>query len=207
MTEIDKILKNNKSYKHFSCNEPIFREGDSIEGIYFIKKGKVKVTKSAKNNIALWFAHKNELVGISSFFNGSKKYSFSTYAFAGDVDALCISNEDFKSLLKDHPEFKQEIIKILCNRITSTRMRVSNIKTQSIKQRFLDTLMFLIDNKELETTKVDLRFTIDELSELTGTSKQYIQKLLKEFHQKKLIEKLRENFMVVNVDKLQLSNS
>lgn len=205
LTELNNILKSKQPSKQFTANESIFLEGDKIDGVFYIKKGKVKVTKNAKNNIAVWFANENEFVGLSSFFNDSESYSFSTYAFAGDVDAVFISTDEFRDMLNNYPEFKQEIIQVLCDRITSTRKRISNIKTQSIKQRFLDTILFLIDLKDLNKTKVTIQYTIDELSELTGTSKQYIQKLLKEFHQKKLIDKLKDNFMVINVDRLQLS--
>ncbi len=192
-----------KSNSHFSANEVIFSEGDKIKGVYFIKDGRIKVTRKAKNNMTVWFAKPKEFIGLNSYFNESENYSFSTSAFSGDVNTILIPNKDFKKILDENPIFKQEIIQILCNRIGSTRNRISNIKSQSIKMRVLNAILFLIDKKDLNKATVKIQYSIRELSELAGTSAQYIKKLISEFQKKNLLQ-IKGNKLIINMGELNL---
>ena len=201
---IEKLLEDKfKSSNHYNINDIIFNEGEEIKGIYFIKDGRIKVTRKAKNDMAVWFAKPNEFIGLSSFFNGSSNYSFSTSAFAGDVDAVLIPTQDFKKILDDNPVFKQEIIQILCDRIGATRKRISNIKSQSIKMRVLNAILFLINKEDLDKATAKIHYSIRELSELAGTSSQYIKKLIAEFQKKKLLT-VKGNNLIVDISELNL---
>ncbi|MBL4594565.1 MAG: Crp/Fnr family transcriptional regulator [Flavobacteriales bacterium] len=204
LVNIEQLLEDKfKSYNSYSANEVIFREGDKIKGIYFIKEGKIKVTRKAKNDMTVWFANPKEFIGLSSFFNNSENYSFSTSAFSGGVNAILIPTKDFKKILDKNHLFKQEIIQILCNRIGSTRKRISNIKFQSIKVRVLNAILFLIDKKDLNKATAKIHYSIRELSELAGTSTQYIKKLITEFQKKKLL-KIKGDDLVINMGELNL---
>jgi len=197
------LIKKFKSLKSFSANETIFCEGDKIEGVYFIKDGRIKVTRKAKNDITVWFANPKEFIGLSSFFNDSEIYSFSTTAFSGGVNAVLIPTKEFKEILKFNPIFKQEIINVLCSRIGSTRKRVSSMKSQSIKVRVLNAILFLIDKEDLNKATAKINYSIRELSELAGTSNQYIKKLIAEFQKKKLL-KISGDSMLIDMKELNL---
>jgi CRP-like cAMP-binding protein len=201
---IERLIEDKfKSLNRYSVNEIIFHEGEEIKGIYFIKDGRIKVTRKAKNDMTVWFAKSNEFVGLSSFFNESDNYSFSTSAFAGDADVVLIPTEDFKKILEKNPIFKQEIIQILCDRIGSTRNRISNIKSQSIKVRVLNAILFLINKEDLDKSTAKIHYSTRELSELAGTSSQYIKKLIIEFQKKKLL-KIKGDDLLIDMDELNL---
>ena len=196
------ILKNYKIKTHFLVNEPLFNEGEEINGIYFIKKGNVKITRNAKNNMAMWFANQNEFVGLSSYFSESESYTFSSFAFGGSVEAIFIPLPDFKKLLEDYPTFKNNIIQILCDRINYTIDRVNNMKSQNIKTRFLNAILLLIDNEDKNKAKIKINYSVIELSELTGTSKQYVKKLITEFESKNLL-KICNNSLVIHMNEFK----
>lgn len=196
----------NKSFNHFNINEFIFREGEKIKGIYFIKNGRIKVTRKAKNDMTVWFAKSNEFIGLNSYFNESENYSYSSSAFSGEVNTLFIPSKEFKKLLEEIPVFKQEIIQILCDRIGSTRRKISEIKSQSIKVRVLNAILLLIDKDDLNKATVDIQYSIRELSELAGTSNQYIKKLISEFQKNDLLE-IKDDRLIIDMHKLHLASS
>ncbi|PJA07360.1 MAG: hypothetical protein COX70_06995 [Flavobacteriales bacterium CG_4_10_14_0_2_um_filter_32_8] len=203
MNSIEQIILNNfKTKNHFLINEPLFKEGERINGIYFIKKGNVKITRTAKNNLAMWFANPHEFVGLSSFFSESENYTFSSFAFGGGVDAIFIPLNDFRNLLENYPTFKNNIIQSLCDRINYTIDRVNNMKSQNIKTRFLNAILLLIDNEDKNKSKIKINYSIHELSELTGASKQYVKKLITEFEGKNLL-KISDNSLVINMNEFK----
>jgi len=202
LVNIEQLLEDKyKSYNHYSSNEIIFREGDTIRGVYFIKEGRIKVTRKAKNDMMIWFANPKEFIGLSSFFNDSNNYSFSTSAFSSNVSVVLIPTREFKKILDKSAIFKEEIIHILCDRIGATRKRISDIKSQSIKVRVLNAILFLIDKKDLNKATAKIHYSVRELSEFAGTSTQYIKKLITEFQKKKLL-KIKGTDLVIDVIEL-----
>ena len=197
------IEKKYQSSNHFSLNEVVFREGEKIKGIYYIKEGRIKVTRKAKNNMTVWFANPKEFIGLNSYFSESENYSFSASAFGGDVNTVLIPTEDFRKILDENPIFKQEIIQLLCDRIGSTRKRISNIKSQSIKMRVLNAILLLIAKEDLNKATAIIQYSIRELSELAGTSSQYIKKLITEFQKKNLL-KIKGDKLIINMGELNL---
>ena len=187
--------------ENYDPNELIFKEGEKIKGIYYIEEGQIKISRKGRNNIAVWFAHPKEFIGLCSFFNNSKNYSFNASAFCGKAKIIFIPTADFKKILVDNAAFKAEIIQELCNRISFTRKRVSNMKSQNIRERFLNALMMLVDINGSKGSSVNIYYSIKELSELAGTSKQYIKKLVSEFQQKKLLI-VKGDSLTVNLDQL-----
>lgn len=199
---LDKFNANTR----YKFNETIFKEGDEQKGVYYIKNGKVKITRDSKNNqIAMWFAEPNEFVGLTSFFNAVNEYSFSSSAFGGDVDTIFISNKDFQDLLDSHPTFKQEIIKTLCDRISYTRKRISSVKSKNVRKRFLEAILLFTTKNDLKKSKIKIEYSIKELAELVGTSKQYIQKMLTEFQKNNLIELEKNALIILDLDKITKS--
>ncbi len=202
--EIEKLLNTRfKSKRSFRANEIIFKEGEKIKGIYFINNGKIKVTRRGKKNMVVWFAYSNEFIGLSSFFSDSEYYSFSSSAFGGKVHSTFIPTNEFKKILNNNSIFNGEIILALCNRIGYTRNRIYNLKSQKIKQRLLNTILLLINEKNTNGAKVKIHYSNRELSELVGTSTQYIQRLMAEFQEKKLLE-IKGDSMIVDKYNLYL---
>jgi len=60
----------------------------------------------------------------------------------------------------------------------------------------------LIDNEDKNKSKIKINYSIHELSELTGASKQYVKKLITEFEGKNLL-KISDNSLVINMNEFK----
>ena len=103
-------------YIHVCKSDYLFKQGEGGIAIYFINEGAVKIIKGKS---VLWIAEKNELIGISSFFESQGDFKFSAQA-CEELDAIRIEPDKFKELLSANPAFGIKIINMLCERIKMT---------------------------------------------------------------------------------------
>lgn len=197
------LLNTYECNKRFRQNDFLFKEGSIQKGIYFILDGTIKIVRTSKQKrITMWFAEKNELVGISSFFNESSFCSFGAIAFDNSVKTLFIPIEEFRDMLSKHPIFKQEIIKTLCQRIGYTENRIRNFKAHKIKRRVAEALLFFLGKKTNNKQDARIQYSLKDLADFVGSSKQSVLKLLKEFQQNKVLKIENHSLLIYDTSRL-----
>ena len=157
------------------------------------------------NNNFLWYAKRNELIGLTSFFQDELTYSSSAVAGEKSCKVVFISNESFLSLLKENPSIKRAVHLLLCDRIRFIEMR----RGQDMKKRIIEMLLFLSAkqrNGELAKQKRSLTIyhTKKELAEMIDTSLSHIRATLKELKNKGIVNYGRGWLLINNIDELQM---
>lgn len=155
----------------------LFNEGDENKFVYFIKEGKVKVTKK---KIVIGFTQTAEFVGITSCLCDGLIYYFSALAVE-DSDLYVINKNEFKTIIQKNDIFGKKIIDLLCERISLTELKTNSFINDSPHKRILREL--ILNTSTLNNKKV-VKLSINDIAELTGTSfsacTKYIRKLKKE---------------------------
>ena len=192
---IDLLVKEHiDTSRLYIANDHIFTEGDPFRGVYYILEGSVKILKNSHNQpLMLWVGEANEFIGITSYFDNSDSYQFTAVASGLNCKLIYIPSEKFSESLNKIPGIKEEIIKIFCKRINFVELRINNHIQHSTRKRFIDTINFIF--KHLNSTKQNqhgkgtvFRYSINDLSEMVGTSKRSLSKLIKEYEQNKLLK-------------------
>ena len=126
--------------------ELIFRQGEPVKGVFFIVNGKVKISRESLNGktFILWYAGKNELIGLTSFFNATSTYSFSASIESDSASVLFIERNQFKSLLTQEKSLKKAIISMLCYRIKKIENQTQEIALTTSKERLAKTLVAMV---------------------------------------------------------------
>ncbi len=187
------IISRQYSTSTFYKNETLFSEGDKLRGVYFVKSGNIKILKKGKKkDMVMWIAHPNDQIGIVSYYEDKNVYRFSAKA-AIKSEVVFISLQEFDDLLKEFPAYNVELIKVLCSRLDYVEKRLNNIMTNSIKDRFVYTLQLLAGKYKAGTLnkfneKISINYSLKDVSEILGTSEQYLKKIVKEFQQRGAIE-------------------
>ena len=107
--------------KVFEKGEYIIREGEKSNDVYLILKGRIKVSKSGKdeNKIKiLTILGPGEIIGEMSFFDSSVR-SASCIADS-KVIVVAFTAETFSEIYKVHPRWFEQILKSLSKRIINT---------------------------------------------------------------------------------------
>lgn len=190
--------------------EAVFTEGDPANGLYYLIDNDVKIQKYdlKEKTLFLWFAKPGELIGLTSFFQGTGNFTCSAVAGERSCQLIFFPNEQFKDILKQHPNFKNNILKMLCNRISFMEMRTKNMLYQNIDERLIETLLFLAvkeSNKKIVPIQSDLQinYTKKELAEMVGASTEYLRRRIKELKDKKAIDYSNNWFLVKDLNRLR----
>ena len=100
---------------------PIFHEGDSGDGLYIIKSGTVKVTKSVTGDLpeaVLAFLHDGDSFGELQLIDGLPR-SASVIAMES-VECYLLGREPFSTILEQRPEVARSLLRPLAAMLRNT---------------------------------------------------------------------------------------
>lgn len=191
--------------------EPLFLEGGSADGLYYIVENDVKMLKNdlRGKTMFLWFARPCELIGLTSFFHRNTGYTCSAIVGDKPCSYIYFPADEFTQMLEMYPKLKLRLLKMLCNRISFMEMRTKNMLYHSIDERLVETLLFLA-LKEGEETENDhhnglpIRYTKTELAQMVGASTEYLRRRMKQLKSKRVIDYGRSWLSVNDLNKLRL---
>lgn len=202
---MDKELDNcfgDKKQVTFSRNKTIIKQGEVFSGIVCIREGVAKVfqTNKKKGDFIFWFANPGDLIGVDSFIN-TDAYSYSVVAV--EPAKIClISKNDLNNIIKKKPEISIEMIKLLCQRVDNIEKRMVSIAQKGIKEQLAEILLLLSQKNRNQNTPITINYSVKDLANIIGTTKNYIYKLLSEFSKNKIISMENRTLKIIDTKKL-----
>ena len=193
----------------YTANDHIFSEGDPFRGVYYILEGSVKIFKNSHGQpLMLWVGEAKEFIGITSYFENSDNYQFTAAASGLNCKLIYIPSDKFSESLNKIPGINEEIIKVFCKRINFVELRINNHIQHSTRKRFIETINFIF--KHLNSPSQNqlgegtvLRYSINDLSEMVGTSKKSLRKLINEYEHNNLLQVQGDNIIIHDISKFR----
>jgi CRP-like cAMP-binding protein len=190
---------------NFNKGEYILKEGDTFKGVYFIQEGVAKILKKGNKNkeFILWFARPGDIIGMNAFLN-HEDYSFSVMAFE-DIQACFIPEVDFKNLIDREPAIGIKLMKDMCEKIDFIEDRITSIAQKKIREQFAEILISLASkNNKIKQGSVSINYSIKDLANIIGTTKNYLYKILSDFDSKRLVSMKNHKLVIRDINKLFL---
>ena len=192
------------SVEKYKNNTPIIEEGSPFRGLFYIKKGIIKILKkdSKGKNLLMCFITDGDMIGITTFFN-DEEYQFSAWAM-NNCELLFIKPENFGVLMKTSNEINKKMMEILIQRINFLENWMTNVLNLSTHKRIAEALIYYslmnqnFQNDESNEHDIKFKYSIDELAGITGSSKSYVIKILQQFRKKKLIERINSQELKIS---------
>lgn len=205
MQFVDKIVRELKLETQSHLNdEYVFQENEPFHGIYYLKKGQIKMLRNLHGKKMLaWFADAGDFIGISSFFNESPSYIYSAQAHAEICETQFIPESQFKYLLEEYPKLREEMIQVFCSRIAFMEERILKHKNENINTRLVDALLYLSKKSQIKNLPVSHHFTITDLSELIGSTQANVKRLLHNLERKQLLKIENQIITISNLSHLE----
>lgn len=153
----------------------IFSKGDKGGDLYFIVRGRIKVSVLTAEGRELAFAHiePGSLLGEIAMLDGGERTADAT-ALA-DVEALVLTSSQADALLERHPDFCRAIIKFLCRRLRDTDLQYEGVALHQIETRlaryFVTLCRQVAPDQDEGEVAIDIGMSQGELALLLGASR------------------------------------
>lgn len=206
--EMDEMLKITEMSRHlnYKKGEIIFREGEDLESLYIVHKGRVKIYQlfeSGKEQL-LRILESGEFMGELALFT---KKTLDSYAEAMEKTEICaIHRNDMQKLMQENPSIAVKILEQFSNRLDQTEKLVGNLSSKDVETRAAGYLIELAnDHHSLE---FKLPMSKKDLASFLGTTSETISRRLSNFQTNGWIEqKGQRQIRIIDKDALEKLSS
>ncbi len=203
--ELKKILSitNIKNYKKGSV---IFMEGDKGEAFYFIKSGKIKISKSSKDGkeLILNIYGENNVFAEVTIFNDINYPA--TAEVLEDASVGVIRNIDLEKLIRYNADMGLNLIKILSKRLFNAQMKLKQLALNDAYFRTADVLIRLSQNLARQRNgeiELNLELSRQELANMIGTARETVSRVLSRFKKEGSIDIIGKKIIIKDIEKLK----
>lgn len=192
--------------KVYKKQEYIYHIGQEPNEIYIIKKGRVKIGKTATSSKSIIknVITEGDLFGEVSLIGETNRVD---YAIAMEETELYIlSLEEFYRQMQNQNGLGSYMINLLGSRIMAVEQKIESFILKSSRTRIIDFLSNLAEKKgqrigfEIIVRKF---FTHKEIASITATSRQNVTAILNELRNKNILTFNRRRLLVRNLDLLK----
>jgi CRP-like cAMP-binding protein len=191
-----------KTY-HVSKGEMLFKEGETMTGIWFIYKGKFKVHKQwgADKELIVRLARDGDIVGHRGM-GGDNIYPISATALEPS-DVCFVDHDFFHATLKVNPQFLYELTMFLASELKESEKRMRNLAHMPVIGRVASSLLTLRNKFGTdETGNINMLLSRQDLASYTGTTYETIFRILNELAGMEAIKLEGKNIRIVDEEKL-----
>ncbi|MDV3895913.1 Crp/Fnr family transcriptional regulator [Elizabethkingia anophelis] len=201
--DFERYLKG-KEVLSLKKGDTIFDEGDFPQGVYFIDRGTVKLSKSGffKKEQILRFCVEGDLVGYRSLLC-DEPFGATAEAME-DAEITFLPAETFNHLLEADPKLSYAMLQKIAYELGEASKTITFLAQKTVRERLAEVLLLL--EQKLGTDPegfIKISLTREEIANLVGTATESAIRLISEFKQDELISVDRRNIRILNHDKLK----
>jgi len=202
MMELNKI----SSMQELKKEEPIYFANEPSKTIFFLKTGRVKITKylSDGSEKILAIINPGEIFGEMSFLEEGER---TDYAVTLEPSLICaINNEDLSDFVNMNPSLNLKLTKLFGLKLRSFTERVEDLIFRDADHRVIS---FIIRYAEKNGKKVGDQIFIkpflkhQDIGELTACSRQTVNYVLTDLREKNIIDFDRSKLIINKIEELK----
>lgn len=193
-----------RNINRYKKKQLIYSEGNHPNCLYYIIKGKVKVSVSNEDGKELVtdLYNTGDFLGYVALLEGSV-YQDTAKALE-ETELAVIPKSDFDELMAKNKEITGTFIKLLAKNVTLKEKQLLGIAYNSLRKKVAEALLLLLHKYRPED---DDKFAIDInreiLAAIAGTAKESLIRTLGDFRNEKLIDITDGKIVILNQHKLE----
>lgn len=199
-----KALQERTRLYHFEKGETICTEGEQLNQMYLLVKGKLKIYTVSTEGRSRLLRFKNPLDIVGDVEYLKKNLVFNTVEAVTEGALLGISYEDITRIAYDHPPFLQFLLEEVTHKFytesnASTLNHLNSVETR-LASYFLSTATTeksTLFYQEMKTTN------LKDIADLIGTSYRHLNRVIKQMCEEGIIEKKSKRIYIKNHDLLR----
>jgi len=201
MKELNRIT----SMQDIAKNQPIYFPQEPSNSLFFLKKGRVKLTRISRDGkeMILALVNMGEVFGEMAYLGEVERNEFAT---ALDDCLVCAINKDeFKRFVEQNQGLNLKMTKLIGLKLKRYSERIEGLVFKDAEQRVASFILKLADEngkKIGDEIFVKPFLKHQDIAELTATSRQTVNSILTDLREKKVINFDRKKLIVMKRDEL-----
>jgi CRP-like cAMP-binding protein len=201
--ELDKAGKEHlekiTSMHEFPKSQPIYFPYEQSNSIFFLKKGRVKITRASPDGreMIVNLVNPGEVFGETAIVDENER---TDHAVSLEDCLLCtISKEDFRDFINKNPDLNLKVTKLIGLKLRRYTERIEQLVFKDSQQRVISFLLNLAnDNGKQIGDEIFVKpfLTHQDIAELTACSRQTVNSILSELRSRGLISFDRKKLIV-----------
>ncbi|MBX3242162.1 MAG: Crp/Fnr family transcriptional regulator [Chitinophagaceae bacterium] len=185
--------------------EKLFSEGDPVPGIYFVKKGFLKVELNGKQGrpLILRIAGRGAVFGHRA--NARHACHTCSATAVSDVLYCYVPYDLFDEIVDKSPILSQQINNYILDELELVEKKAINLAHKTVREKIAEALLLLAEAYQYEEKKQSFRisFCRQDIADLAGTTKEQVSKILKDFEKEGLIKCAAKKFSYLHTAMLR----
>jgi CRP/FNR family cyclic AMP-dependent transcriptional regulator len=194
----DKLLEKGK-LKVLNDQQILHQKNDSADGFYCVVSGRIRIsnfTVEGKELVLTWIQPGNWFGEISLIDGQPRTHD----AHSEDTTTLFkVPKSEFEQLFKEHHEWSQHIMGLLCQRVRATFGLIDETGCLSLKGQLCKRLSLMYQGtEEQRSDSMQITISQDELAQLIHSSRQTVNKILQSLQADNLITLRYGKIIILN---------
>ena len=192
--------------RRFAAQQVIFREGDSSDTCYVVRKGHARAVRENPDGRTIALAHfgPGDIFGELAMFDDERRSA--TVETLDAVDAVAVAGSDMRRLLREHPDIAVKLSIALGRRLREANERLARQSFQTVQSRVAGVLIQLVEQARSEGAgprDVELKVTQAEVAQLAGSSRESASRFLAVLERAGIITQGRGRIVVHDPEALE----
>lgn len=197
-----KDLPAGREVRHFKKKDSLYTEGAHPRGVFFITKGKVKVSgmnDDGKEFVTGLFGE-GDFIGFTPLIEDAA-YTDTAVAME-DAEAVMIPKDEFFSLLYSSRDVAAKFIRMLSGNVAEMQARLLKLAYNSVRKRVAEALLMLQQRYAREGENLNMALAREDLAGMAGTSTETAVRTLSDFKEEGLIAVHGSQVTILDTEKL-----
>src|SRR3954449_4252449 len=136
--------------RRFAAQQVIFREGDSSDTCYVVRKGHTRALRENTDGRMIALAHfgPGDIFGELAMFDDERRSA--TVETLDAVEAIAVLGADMRRLLREHPGLAVKLVISLGRRLREANERIARQSFQTVQSRVAGVLGQLVAQVQAE---------------------------------------------------------
>lgn len=204
--EFLKIIIDISIFRKYKKGRILFMEGEPGEAFFYIKSGRVKISKLSSDGREhiLHILNEGHVFAEVTLF-GKDTYP-ATAEILEDAEIGMIKNCDLEKLIMENPTMSLHLIKYLNKRLMEAQNKVRNLALYDTYARTAQALLKLAEDYGRKTKagiELDMNISRQELANIVGTTRETVIRVLAVFKKEKSIKVGKNCIIITCEDKIK----
>ena len=176
-------------FQNIARAEVIFSQGDDADAVFYIKKGKIKVTVVSKQGkeAVVAILGTDEFVGEGCLIGQPKRLA--TASAMSECVTMRVDKTEIQRLLRDEPTFSQMFVSHVLARTARVEEDLVDQLFNSTEKRLARLLLLLANfGKEGRPEPLVAKITQETLAEMVGTTRSRVSHFMNKFRKAGFID-------------------